>query len=106
MVVSLCLVGRTSGHPWSACACADETLAARHHAVQTWSLSALENIVTVLDAQGPAPLPKARGEAARLRKSIALNIWLLWSARISFLKVEKTESQLVRGNTARCHADV
>lgn len=80
---------------------ADPKLAARHQAFQAWSLEALEAIVVVLEKQATAILPKARGEAARLRKSIALNTWLLWSAWISFLKVEKTESQLVRGDMAR-----
>ncbi|MEQ8746674.1 TetR/AcrR family transcriptional regulator [Pyruvatibacter sp.] len=80
---------------------ADENLAVRHHDLQTWSLAALENIVVVLEKQGTAALPKGRGEAARLRKSIALNTWLLWSTWISFLKVEKPESQLVRGDMAR-----
>lgn len=80
---------------------ADEKLAARHKAFQAWSLAALESIVVVLEKQGTAMLPEARGEAARLRTSIALNTWLLWSAWISFLKVEKAESQLVHGDMAR-----
>ena len=57
--------------------------------------------MVVLEKQGTALLPKARGEAARLRKSIALNTWLLWSAWISFRRVEKAESDLVRGDMAR-----
>lgn len=80
---------------------ADENLAARHKEFQTWSLEALEAIVVVLEKQGTALLPKARGQAARLRKSIALNTWLLWSAWISFRIVEKAESELVRDDMAR-----
>lgn len=80
---------------------ADEALAARYKDFQAWSLDALEAIVVVLEKQGTALLPKARGEAARLRKSIALNTWLLWSAWISFRKVEKAESELVRDDMAR-----
>jgi len=80
---------------------ADEKLATRYKEFQNWSLAALEAIVVVLEKQGTALLPKARGEAARLRKSIALNTWLLWSAWISFRKVEKAESELVRDDMAR-----
>ncbi len=80
---------------------ADEKLAARYKEFQSWSLAALEAIVVVLENQGTALLPKARAQAARLRKSIALNTWLLWSAWISFRKVEKAESELVRDDMAR-----
>ncbi len=80
---------------------ADEGLAAKYKTFQAWSLAALEAIVVVLEKQGTALLPRSRGEAARLRKSIALNTWLLWSAWISFRKVEKAESELVRDDMAR-----
>jgi|GEM_PF-1115634 len=80
---------------------ADDALARRHRELQAWSLNALEEIVALLEKQGTALLPKARGEAARLRKSIALNTWLLWISWISFVKVEKAESDLVRGDMAR-----
>ncbi len=80
---------------------ADEDLAAKYKTFQAWSLAALGAIVVVLEKQGTALLPKARSETARLRKSIALNTWLLWSAWISFRKVEKAESELVRDDMAR-----
>lgn len=80
---------------------ADPALARRHRAFQTWSLEALEDIVSMLAKQGTAQLPRGRAEAARLRASIALNTWLTWSGWISFLKVEKPEGALVRGDMAR-----
>jgi AcrR family transcriptional regulator len=80
---------------------ADDDLARRHRAFQAWSLEALENIVSVLAAQGTARLPEDTGEARRLRTSIALNTWLIWSGWISFLKVEMSERLMVRGDMAR-----
>lgn len=79
---------------------ADPELARRHRELQAWSLEVLERIVVLLANQGTAQLPASPPDAARLRASIALNTWLIWSGWISFLKVGKPEAQIVRGDMA------
>lgn len=79
---------------------ADETLAARHRALQAWTLETLEAIEDMLVAQGALRLPPGR-EGARIKASLALTTWLLWAGWISFLKVERPEAELVRGDMTR-----